>query len=134
MAERQTLLRVLKRCFERALRDAGRLRGDADTPTIQRRKRNLVTFAFISDSIGQRYRAVREDKLAASRGVYAQLFLFLSYPESRRAFLYDERGNAFLSFCWVCIQVHNRRIRSATIGNPRLCPVKNVCVPFFHRF
>jgi len=51
MAERLPLLCVRQRLLERALRDAGRLRGDADAPTIERRERNFISFAFIPDAI-----------------------------------------------------------------------------------
>jgi len=42
--------------FERALRDASGLRGDADAPAIQRRERYFVAFAFVADAIRRFYR------------------------------------------------------------------------------
>jgi len=60
------------------LRDARGLRGDADAPAVQRRKRHLVAFSFVADAIRNRHCAIREDKFAAGRGADPQFFLFLA--------------------------------------------------------
>src|SRR2546421_7264846 len=49
VAEGQTLLRIFQSGFERALRNAGGLRGDANAPAIQSRERHFVAFAFVPD-------------------------------------------------------------------------------------
>src|SRR6202008_4914071 len=98
MSKRLPLLRVGKRGFERALRDAGRLRSDPDAPAVERRERHLVAFAFLSDSIRRRHNAIAKYKLRASRAVNAEFFFFLADAESASAFLNDQRGNSLLPF------------------------------------
>ena len=83
MAEGLALLRVGQRRFERALRDPGGLRGDADAPAIERGERDLVAFAFLADAICDRHFAIGERKLGASGGVDAELLFFLADRESR---------------------------------------------------
>ena len=52
MAECLALLRVAQGGFERALRDSGGLRGDADAAAIEGGKRDFISFAFGADAIG----------------------------------------------------------------------------------
>ena len=85
MAEGLPLLRVTQRRFERALRDSGGLRGDADSSAIKSRERDLVSFAFLADAIPRGHLAIGERKFGASRRVNAELFFFLADGESRRA-------------------------------------------------
>ena len=79
------LLRIFQCRFKRALRDADGLCGDADTPAIQRRERDLVAFAFVADAVGHRHLAICEHQLAASGRIDPKFFLFLADFEARRA-------------------------------------------------
>ena len=82
MAECLPLLRVGQRLFQRALRDAGGLRGNADAPAIERRERDLVPFAFVPDAIAGGHFAIGEGKFRAGRGVDAEFFFFLAHLEA----------------------------------------------------
>ncbi len=61
MAESHALLRPGERGFKRALSDAGGLRGDSDTSSIERGERNLVPFALVPNAIGGGHFAVSKD-------------------------------------------------------------------------
>src|ERR1700684_3547528 len=97
MAKRLALLRVSQRRFERALRDTGGLRRDANAPAIERRKRNLISFAFFADAIPGGHFAIAEGKFGASRRMDAQFFFFFAHGKSRRPFFHDQRRDALLA-------------------------------------
>src|SRR5260370_17811970 len=54
LAESLALLGVMHRGFERSLREAKRLRGDADASAIERFERDSQTLAFFSQAVFSR--------------------------------------------------------------------------------
>src|SRR5215472_4416067 len=133
LAERQALAGILQRGFERAPRNAGGLRGDADAPAIERRKRYLVAFAFVANAILERYGAIGKDQFTASGGMNAELFFFFANLESGCFFLHHDCGDAFFPFGRVGIHVHDRCVGLSATGDPSLRSVENIAVTFLYR-
>ena len=126
-------MRILQRGLERSLCDARGLRGNADAPAIQRRKRHSIAFAFVAYAIGHWHRAIGKDQLATRGGVDAQLLFFFSDFEPRRALFHHQCGDSFFAFGWLRVHIHNRRVRRPAVGDPRFRSVENVVVTLFHR-
>src|ERR1700687_1686687 len=120
MAESLPLLRVRKRLLERPLRDAGSLCGDADASAIERRERDLVPLAFVSDAVADRHFAIGERKFRARRSVDAEFLFFLTDFESGYAALDHQRRDAFFSFRRIGVYVDDGRVGHATIRDPGL--------------
>src|ERR1700683_4643732 len=134
MAESLALLRVGKRRLESALCNSRCLRSNADAAAVKRGKRNFVTFTFVPDTIGDRAFAIGERKLRASRGVNAQLLLFLAHRKAARSLLHHQRSNSLFAFLGLRVDVHERGIGGPTIGDPRLGPLDDVSIAFARRF
>ena len=125
--------RIRQRRFERALRDAARLRGDADAAAVERRKRDLVSFAFVADAIGHRHFAIGEDQFAARGGADAEFLFFLADLEARRALFHDQRGDSFFALWRIGVHVDDRGIGRAAVGDPRFGAIDDVLVALLHR-
>ncbi len=95
---------------------------------------NLVAFAFVSDAICLGHHAVREDQLAARRGVDPEFLFFLADLEYRCPFLHDQRGNSFFALGRIGIHINDGRIRRAAVGDPGLCAVEDVSVALLYGF
>jgi len=126
------LLRVGQRLLERALRDACRLRGDADASAIERRERDLIPFAFVSDAAADRHFASVNEKF--THAVAWMPSFFSSFPgfESGRAALDRQSRDSFFAFRRIGVYIDDRRVSHAAIGDPRLGAVDNVAVAFAH--
>src|SRR5580700_4545281 len=128
MAESQALLGIFLRGFKSALRDAGGLRGDADAAAVERRESHLVAFAVVADAIGVGDFAVGENQFAASCGADAEFFFFFADFESRRAFFYDQGGDAFFALFGMRVDVDDGGVGGAAVGDPGFGAVEDVLV------
>ena len=97
MPKRRALLRITQRMLERALRNPARLRRDSDSSAVQRRKRNLISFAFRADSVRGGHFTIRERKFHARRCVNSKFLFFFTNRKSRRLAFYRQRGDPFFS-------------------------------------
>src|SRR5579875_1262971 len=91
LAELPALARVGDRVVGRALRDADRLRGRAETRFLERRERDRQALADLADDVAVRHAHVLEDRLAGRRRADAELVLELAHAEARPVGLDDER-------------------------------------------
>ena len=130
VAEGHALFRIFESGFERALRDAAGLGGDADAAAVERGERDFVAFAFVADAIGFRDFAIGEDEFAARGGVDAEFFFFLADFETGRAFFDDERGDAFFAFGRIGVDVDDGGVSGAAVGDPGFGAVDGrICRP-----
>ena len=103
-------------------------------PPSERRKRDLVAFAFVADAIRQQ--ALRNRVNTNSQhavALNAEFFFFFADLEARRSFLDDHRGDSFFPFRRIGIHVNDRRVGRAAIGDPRFRAVDDVTVALLHR-
>src|SRR6266403_2039267 len=120
MTEGHAFLRPGQRGLKCTLRNPRSLRPDTDAPAIERRKCHLVAFTFVADPINGRHFAVGEDQFEPSRGIDPQLLFLFAHLEPGRAFLDDDRCDAPSTPRLYSITLHDRRVGSPTIGDPRL--------------
>src|SRR4051812_13124686 len=90
-AERVAVLRVGGRDVERGLRDADRLRGDADPPGVERAQRDPHPGARLAEALGRR---LLEGEVGGRGGVQPHLLLLAGRPEAGGAAAHDERARA----------------------------------------
>ena len=69
------LFRIRQCRIKCSTRHAQRLRGDTNTPALQARESNPVTFTFVADQIGRRYPTILKQNLRGVRRVLAK-FVF----------------------------------------------------------
>ena len=67
LAEGAALLGVAHGRFQRSLREADRLRGDADAAAIERFERDLQALAFFAEAIFRRDAAILRETISAER-------------------------------------------------------------------
>src|SRR5580700_4018168 len=133
MAKGLTLLSVGKGRFEGALCDSSSLGGDADAAAVQRGKCDFVTLAFISDAIADGYFTVRERKLRASSSVNAELLFLFSNGETVRPLFDHQGGDSLFAFFRLGVDVYDRGIGDAAIGDPRFRAIDYVGLTFAGR-
>ena len=134
VAERHALLGVFESGFERALRDAAGLRGDADAAAVERGERDFVAFTFAADAVGFGDFAIGEDEFAARGGVDAEFFFFLADLEAGRSFFDDQRGDAFFALRRIGVDVDDGCVSGAAVCDPGFCAVDDVFVALLDGF
>ena len=134
VAEGHALFRIFESGFERALRDAAGLGGDADAAAVECGERDFVAFAFAADAIGFGDFAIGEDEFAARGGVDAEFFFFLADLEAGRAFFDDECGDAFFAFGRIGVDVDDGCVGGAAVGDPGFGAVDDVFVALLDGF
>ena len=97
LAELFALLGIGDGVIQRALRQSGHLRADADAALIQRLDGDLVAFAHFADDVGFGNAAIVQNQLAGGGGADAQLVLFLADGEAREIALDQKRRDAFVA-------------------------------------
>src|SRR5688572_26017143 len=95
-AETLALLRISDRHLERTACHPDTLRRDADAPAFERRQRDAVALALLTDQMVGRDAAVVEIDLCSVAGMLADLVLEASDDIARRVGGNQERAHALL--------------------------------------
>jgi len=134
VAEGHALFRIFERGFECALCDAAGLGSDADAAAVERGESDSVAFALAADAVGFGDFAIGEDEFAARGGVDAEFFFFFADLEARRAFFDDQSGDAFFALRRISVDVNDRCVGGAAIGDPGFGAVDDVFVALLDGF
>src|SRR5262249_6241233 len=95
-AEGAALLGVLDGFFQRALREADSLRGNADASAIERAERDFESLTFFSEAIFCGDFAVVENDFDRGRRVLAHFFFVAPAPEALEPLLAEDAFHFFL--------------------------------------
>ena len=128
VAKSGALPRICQRLLERALGDSGGLRGDADTPAIERGQGNLVALAFGAQAIFGGDLAIGKGEFGTGGGVNAEFFFFFANVEARRAAFDDKGGNALFGAHGIGIHINDGRVGYAAIGDPGLGAIDDIAI------
>src|ERR1700676_2349729 len=132
MAKSRALPRVFQGVLERSLGDAGSLRGDADTPAVERGQGNLVTLTFGAQAIFDGNFAIGKGKLGAGGGVNAEFFFFFADMKTGRAAFDDEGGDALFGAVAISIHINEGGVGYAAIGDPGFGAVNDIAIAAAH--
>ena len=94
LAEGFALLGVFRRGFERALRQAHRLRGDADSAAIERFEGDAQALPFFAEAIFDRHAAILQRNFGGTRKAQTHFVFVAADAESGKIGLHQKGGNA----------------------------------------
>jgi hypothetical protein len=119
---------VGRRRLVRGLRDAHRLRRDADTPGVERPERDLESLSHLAQPVGGGNPAALEEELGGVRGADAELVLGLDHREAGRPLLDQEGADAAMPGRAIGLREDEGGRGLAPVGHEDLPPVEHVAV------
>ena len=130
LAELDALLGVIDRRFVCALRDAERLRRDADAAAVQRRHRDLEALTFLAEQVFLGHLDVVEDQLRGGRGADAHFVVMVAEGEAPPAFFDDKGRDAARADIRRGDREYHIGIRLGGVSDKDLAAVEQVVVAF----
>ena len=130
LAELDALLGVIDCRFVCALRDAERLRRDADAAAVQRRHRDLEALTFLAEQVFLGHLDVVEDQLRGGRGADAHFVVMVAEGEALPAFFDDKGRDAARADIRRGDREYHIGIRLGGVGDKDLAAVEQVVVAF----
>ena len=118
LAELLALLGVGEGVIERALRETGHLRADADAAFVEGLDGDLVAFADFADDVRFGDAAIVEDQLAGGRGADAELVFFLADLKAGEFALDQECRDAFVSGFGIYVGEEEIEAGFVGVGDP----------------
>ena len=126
-------LRISKRVFIRALRNAKSLRSDSDPTAVERGHRDFEALAFLAQKVFLRHLHVVERKRACARRSDSHLVVVFAGREAFPTFLDNERADAFCADFRCRYRKYNINIRLRCIRDKNLSAVQQVIVALVNR-
>src|SRR5690606_29022755 len=126
LAEGVAFARVRECRIVRGLRDAERLRGDADASRIEHRHGDAKTLAFLAQAVFDRAAVIVQLDLAGGGRAYAELRLRLAAHEPRRVRVDDERADTDRLARALGAREQDHVLRDRPGGDPRFLAVDHV--------
>src|SRR5438132_2815084 len=133
-AECLPLVRVSNRRITRSANHSRGAGGHSKPSLLERKHRDLKTFAFFADQILFWHAYVLERKVSSIAGANAELAVDCSRSESFHTTLNDETGHSCVipipSFLFVCPAKEKKIVGSVGETDPHLLAVQNVLIAF----
>ena len=120
LAERDALVGVADREIQRALRDAERLRRDADAAAVERGHGDGEALALFVEHVLRRDLKALEEQLGRARAVDAHLLFDLADREAGPGLLDDERADALVAQRRILRGVGDADARLRAVRDPHL--------------
>ncbi len=132
LAESFSLLGVAHRGFQRALRQAQRLRCDADAAAVERFERDSQALAFFAQAIFCRDAAILQRNFGGAREVQSHFIFVAADAKAGKIWLDQKGGDAAAAGCGVGLREDDVDAGDSAVGDPGFCAVEDVVIAFAH--
>ena len=128
LAEGFALLGVFRRGFERALRQAHRLRGDADSAAIERFEGDAQALPFFAEAVFDRHAAILQRNFGGARKAQTHFVFVAADAESGKIGLHQKGGDAARAGVRVGLGKNQVDAGNAAVGDPGFGAVQQVMI------